>query len=117
MLTSPAFGPAPFPLSLPPRSQKSLRTKKTLAVAARKNRLLPNWIRQRTGNTIRYNAMRRNWRRTKVRPPIRPPARSPRARRRLRRAPPPARAEDGALTDAPPPPTTPPHPSPTQLGI
>ena len=60
----PPFPPAPL---LPLPSHKSLRTKKTLGVAARKNRLLPNWIRQRTGNTVRYNAKRRQWRRNKVR--------------------------------------------------
>lgn len=30
------------------------------------NRPLPNWIRYRTDNKIRYNAARRNWRRTKL---------------------------------------------------
>ena len=27
----------------------------------KQNRPLPQWIRLRTGNTIRYNAKRRNW--------------------------------------------------------
>ena len=40
--------------------------KTNLAVARRKNRPLPNWIRMRTDNTIRYNAKRRHWRRTKL---------------------------------------------------
>ena len=47
-------------------SHKTLRTKKILAVAARKNRLLPQWIRSRTGNTVRYNGKRRQWFRNKV---------------------------------------------------
>ncbi|XP_016562254.2 60S ribosomal protein L39-2 [Capsicum annuum] len=32
----------------------------------RQNRPIPNWIRMRTDNTIRYNAKRRHWRRTKL---------------------------------------------------
>ena len=32
----------------------------------KQNRQIPNWIRFRTGNTIRYNAKKRNWRRTKL---------------------------------------------------
>jgi large subunit ribosomal protein L39e len=47
-------------------SHKTLRTKKLLAVAKRRNRPLPQWIRMRTDNTIRYNAKRRHWRRTKL---------------------------------------------------
>ena len=47
-------------------SHKSLRTKTTLAKKARQNRPVPQWIRMRTGNTIRYNAKRRHWRRTKL---------------------------------------------------
>ncbi|NJI30009.1 hypothetical protein HBI98_22905 [Aeromonas veronii] len=27
---------------------------------------MPQWIRMRTNNTIRYNAKRRHWRRTKL---------------------------------------------------
>jgi large subunit ribosomal protein L39e len=27
---------------------------------------MPNWIRYKTDNKIRYNAKRRNWRRTKL---------------------------------------------------
>jgi large subunit ribosomal protein L39e len=27
---------------------------------------MPQWIRLRTGNTTRYNAKRRHWRRTKL---------------------------------------------------
>ncbi|XP_018720186.2 60S ribosomal protein L39-1-like [Eucalyptus grandis] len=29
-------------------------------------RPIPHWIRMRTDNTIRYNAKRRHWRRTKL---------------------------------------------------
>ncbi|CAH2354779.1 60S ribosomal protein L39 [[Candida] railenensis] len=47
-------------------SQKSFKTKQKLAKAQNKNRPLPQWIRLRTGNTIRYNAKRRHWRRTKL---------------------------------------------------
>lgn len=47
-------------------SHKSLRTKLLLAKKSRQNRPIPNWIRNRTGNTIRYNAKRRHWRRTKL---------------------------------------------------
>lgn len=47
-------------------SHKSLKIKKTLAVNRRRNRPLPNWIRYRTDNTIRYNSKRKHWRRTKL---------------------------------------------------
>jgi large subunit ribosomal protein L39e len=47
-------------------SHKSLATKKILAVNRRRNRTLPNWIRNRTDNTIRYNSKRKHWRRTKL---------------------------------------------------
>lgn len=46
-------------------SQKSLRTKIKLAKASKQNRPIPQWIRLRTDNTIKYNAKRRHWRRTK----------------------------------------------------
>jgi len=29
------------------------------------NRPMPNWVRLKTGNTIRYNTKRGHWRRTK----------------------------------------------------
>ena len=51
---------------VPQASHKSLRTKKTLAKVARQNRPIPQWIRFRTDNAIRYNSKRRNWRRTKL---------------------------------------------------
>ncbi|TQE11151.1 hypothetical protein C1H46_003157 [Malus baccata] len=50
----------PFP------SHKSFMIKKKLAKKMRQNRPIPHWIRMRTDNTIRYNAKRRHWRRTKL---------------------------------------------------
>mmetsp|Transcript_21276 Transcript_21276/g.52063 ORF Transcript_21276/g.52063 Transcript_21276/m.52063 type:complete len:92 (+) Transcript_21276:316-591(+) len=47
-------------------SQKTLKVKRILAKKQRQNRPIPQWIRLRTGNTIRYNAKRRHWRRTKL---------------------------------------------------
>ncbi|CAK7353856.1 unnamed protein product [Dovyalis caffra] len=47
-------------------SHKTFRIKKKLAKKMRQNRPIPNWIRMRTDNTIRYNAKRRHWRRTKL---------------------------------------------------
>lgn len=47
-------------------SQKTFRTKRTLAKKQNQNRPIPYWTRLRTGNTIRYNAKRRHWRRTKL---------------------------------------------------
>ncbi|EGD93107.1 hypothetical protein TESG_00663 [Trichophyton tonsurans CBS 112818] len=46
--------------------QKSFRTKQKLAKAQKQNRPIPQWIRLRTGNTIRYNAKRRHWRKTRL---------------------------------------------------
>lgn len=37
-----------------PQSQKSFRTKQKLAKAQKQNRPIPQWIRLRTNNTIRY---------------------------------------------------------------
>lgn len=37
------------------QSQKSARTKQKLAKAQKQNRPIPQWIRLRTGNTIRYD--------------------------------------------------------------
>lgn len=62
----------PLPLSVARRrpagmpSHKSLRTKRLLAKKIRQNRPIPNWFRYKTDNTIRWNAKRRNWRRTKL---------------------------------------------------
>lgn len=36
------------------QSHKSFRTKQKLAKAQKQNRPIPQWIRLRTGNTIRY---------------------------------------------------------------
>ncbi|CAL9731638.1 large ribosomal subunit protein eL39 [Monosporozyma unispora] len=47
-------------------AQKSFITKQKLAKAKKQNRPLPQWIRLRTNNKVRYNAKRRNWRRTKL---------------------------------------------------
>ncbi|KAL9266161.1 Large ribosomal subunit protein eL39x-like protein, partial [Drosera capensis] len=47
-------------------SHKTFMIKKKLAKKIRQNRPIPYWIRMRTGNTIRYNAKRRHWRRTKL---------------------------------------------------
>ncbi|CAF1098757.1 unnamed protein product [Adineta steineri] len=40
--------------------------KKVLAKKQKQNRPVPQWIRMRTGNTIRYNSKRRHFRRTKL---------------------------------------------------
>ncbi|KAH9906155.1 ribosomal L39 protein-domain-containing protein [Xylariomycetidae sp. FL2044] len=45
---------------------KSFRTKQKLAKAQKQNRPIPQWIRLRSGNTIRYNAKRRHWRKTRL---------------------------------------------------
>lgn len=47
-------------------SLKTFRTKRTLAKKQKQNRQIPNWIRYRTDNKIRYNSKRRHWRRTKL---------------------------------------------------
>ncbi|KAL2523017.1 uncharacterized protein Fot_26940 [Forsythia ovata] len=47
-------------------SHKTFMIKKKLAKKQRQNRPIPYWIRLRTDNTIRYNAKRRHWRRTKL---------------------------------------------------
>ncbi|KAG6365420.1 hypothetical protein INS49_007031 [Diaporthe citri] len=47
-------------------SHKSFRTKQKLAKAKKQNRPIPQWIRLRTDNTIRYNAKRRHWRKTRL---------------------------------------------------
>ncbi|KAK3930437.1 60S ribosomal protein L39 [Frankliniella fusca] len=45
---------------------KTFKIKQKLAKKLKQNRPIPQWIRMRTGNTIRYNAKRRHWRRTKL---------------------------------------------------
>ena len=53
--------------SFPPQpSHKTFRTKRTLAKKMAQNRPIPQWIRMRTGNKIRWNSKRRHWRRTKL---------------------------------------------------
>ncbi|KAJ3099076.1 60S ribosomal protein L39, partial [Phlyctochytrium planicorne] len=47
-------------------SNKSFKVKRILGKKIKQNRPIPHWIRLRTDNTIRYNAKRRNWRRTKL---------------------------------------------------
>ncbi|KXS15335.1 cytosolic 60S large ribosomal protein L39 [Gonapodya prolifera JEL478] len=47
-------------------SNKTFKIKRILGKKAKQNRPLPQWIRFRTGNKIRYNAKRRNWRKTKL---------------------------------------------------
>ncbi|KAL3526607.1 hypothetical protein ACH5RR_011263 [Cinchona calisaya] len=60
----------PYPSSQLPQpkmpSHKTFMIKKKLAKKQRQNRPIPYWIRMRTDNTIRYNAKRRHWRRTKL---------------------------------------------------
>ncbi|XP_039158313.1 uncharacterized protein LOC104430189 [Eucalyptus grandis] len=48
-----------------PRARRR-QIKKKLVKKMRQNRPIPHWIRIRTDNTIRYNAKRRHWRRTKL---------------------------------------------------
>ncbi|XP_073101242.1 uncharacterized protein [Elaeis guineensis] len=64
------LGFPPLPSSSEPAakmpSHKTFRIKKKLAKKMRQNRPIPHWIRMRTDNTIRYNAKRRHWRRTKL---------------------------------------------------
>ncbi|PKI64675.1 hypothetical protein CRG98_014891 [Punica granatum] len=57
---------SPSPSSFVQPSHKTFRIKKKLAKKMRQNRPIPHWIRMRTDNTIRYNAKRRHWRRTKL---------------------------------------------------
>ncbi|XP_045478700.1 60S ribosomal protein L39 [Harmonia axyridis] len=47
-------------------AHKTFIIKRKLAKKLKQNRPIPQWVRMRTGNTIRYNAKRRHWRRTKL---------------------------------------------------
>jgi len=47
-------------------SHKTFRIKRKLAKCQKMNRPVPQWVRMKTGNRIRYNAKRRHWRRTKL---------------------------------------------------
>ncbi|ODA82840.1 hypothetical protein RJ55_01349 [Drechmeria coniospora] len=63
-----AFTPSATRLDKPNKmpSHKSFRTKQKLAKAQKQNRPVPQWIRLRTNNTVRYNAKRRHWRKTRL---------------------------------------------------
>jgi len=68
---TPESTPRPAQTAHPPRpppqpSHKTFRTKRTLAKKMAQNRPIPQWIRMRTGNKIRWNSKRRHWRRTKL---------------------------------------------------
>ncbi|XP_044935295.1 large ribosomal subunit protein eL39-like [Mustela nigripes] len=47
-------------------SPKTFRIKRFPAKKQKLNRPIPQWIRTKTGNKIRYNSMRRCWRRTRL---------------------------------------------------
>ncbi|XP_072591288.1 large ribosomal subunit protein eL39-like [Vulpes vulpes] len=47
-------------------SHKTFRIKRFLAKKQKQNCRIPQWIRMKTGNKIRYNSKRRHWRRTKL---------------------------------------------------
>ncbi|CAD7690597.1 unnamed protein product [Nyctereutes procyonoides] len=47
-------------------SHKTFRIKRFLAKKQKQNRPIPQGIRMKTGNKIRYNSKRRHWRRTKL---------------------------------------------------
>ncbi|XP_047649761.1 60S ribosomal protein L39-like [Phacochoerus africanus] len=47
-------------------SHKTFRIKRCLAKKQKQNCPLPQWIRIKTGNKIRYNAKRRHWVRTRL---------------------------------------------------
>ncbi|KAK2166182.1 hypothetical protein LSH36_41g13137, partial [Paralvinella palmiformis] len=47
-------------------ANKTFIIKTKLAKKMKQNRPIPQWVRMKTGNTIRYNAKRRHWKRTKL---------------------------------------------------
>merc|ERR1712066_322096 len=47
-------------------AHKTFIIKRILAKKQKQNRPIPQWVRMKTGNKIRYNAKRRHWRRTKL---------------------------------------------------
>ncbi|XP_045140256.1 60S ribosomal protein L39-like [Echinops telfairi] len=47
-------------------SHKTSRIKRFPAKKQKQNQPIPQWIRMKTGNKIRYNSSRRHWRRTKL---------------------------------------------------
>ncbi|KAM7146395.1 uncharacterized protein RBU57_014923 [Macrochelys suwanniensis] len=53
-------------LTLLPTLHKTFKIKRFLAKKQKQNRPIPQWIRMKSGNKIRYNSKRRHWRRTKL---------------------------------------------------
>ncbi|XP_075395415.1 large ribosomal subunit protein eL39-like [Tenrec ecaudatus] len=47
-------------------SRKTFRIKRSLAKKQKHYRPIPQWIRMKPGNQIRYNSRRRLWRRAKL---------------------------------------------------
>ncbi|XP_045376993.1 large ribosomal subunit protein eL39-like [Camelus dromedarius] len=47
-------------------SHKTFRIKQFLAKKQKQTCPIPQWIRMKTGNNIRYNSKRRHWRKTKL---------------------------------------------------
>jgi len=45
---------------------KTFRIKSKLSKKRKQNKPIPQWIRMKLNNKIRYNAKRRHWRRTKL---------------------------------------------------
>ncbi|KAK2141997.1 hypothetical protein LSH36_1007g01049 [Paralvinella palmiformis] len=47
-------------------ANKTFLIQTKLAKKMIQSRPIPQWVRMRTGNTIRYNTERRHWKRTKL---------------------------------------------------
>ncbi|XP_045336390.1 60S ribosomal protein L39-like [Leopardus geoffroyi] len=47
-------------------SHKTFRIKRFLAKKQKQNRPIAPWVRMKTGNKIRHNSKRQNWRRMKL---------------------------------------------------
>ncbi|XP_049636443.1 60S ribosomal protein L39-like [Suncus etruscus] len=47
-------------------SHKTFRTKRFLAKKQKQNLPIPQWIRMKIGNKIRYNCKRQHWKRVKL---------------------------------------------------
>ncbi|XP_011826428.1 PREDICTED: putative 60S ribosomal protein L39-like 5 [Mandrillus leucophaeus] len=66
----PHFSPRSYCVCLAPpltmSSHKTFKIKQFLAKKQKRNRPIPQWIRMKTGNKIRYSSKRRHWRRTKL---------------------------------------------------
>ncbi|XP_002927457.1 60S ribosomal protein L39 [Ailuropoda melanoleuca] len=56
------YGPLIFATS----SHKTFGIKRYLAMKQKQNHPIPQWIRVKTGDKIRYNSRRRHWRRTRL---------------------------------------------------